>query len=364
MGVAEVESDASEAREHVRTLAHANTQLEAEVRMLRRTRDEHVGELASLRRAVGTATFERDAAAAQQQTQGEAAARTEETTMRQSQVIRELDEERLRLRGELERASVANEKLTAERDATALRLTHARESQAALQAEAAARADEATAALAKSDEATVELDSLRSALAAQQTGSQQLVEQMSERASGSSAQARAAVKELAAARGAAAEAQAARDAALAKLKEADSERQAAVAAAEKKYAGLAAEHELLLDAERSLRRQLATGGGGGVAARGGGGGPPGGGGFGGGLAGLEPEEDDEGGDFMADYDDDGTAGGVRASLAAQMETLEAESASRLEALGRADGEAASIGSGLAAARSEIDALRGRLQRDA
>ena len=96
-------------------------------------------------------------------------------------MIRELDEERLRLRGELERASVANEKLTAERDATALRLTHARESQAALQAEAAARADEATAALAKSDEATVELDSLRSALAAQQTGSQQLVEQMSER---------------------------------------------------------------------------------------------------------------------------------------------------------------------------------------
>ena len=88
MGVAEVESDASEAREHVRTLAHANTQLEAEVRMLRRTRDEHVGELASLRRAVGTATFERDAAAAQQQTQGEAAARTEETTMRQSQVSR------------------------------------------------------------------------------------------------------------------------------------------------------------------------------------------------------------------------------------------------------------------------------------
>ena len=81
-GGVQVEQHTSSRRERGASIA----QHEAELRLLRRAREENGEEIANLRRAVGTASFERDAANKQLAQREEGARRSEETLQRQCAV--------------------------------------------------------------------------------------------------------------------------------------------------------------------------------------------------------------------------------------------------------------------------------------
>lgn len=305
---AETEQEANTAQSERRTLAEENAQLEVELRLLRRAHEDQVrgtqrfphpartphripprrlscsapppaapachpahhhislqvNELATLRRALGTASFERDANAKQleamrdlEQQEGT----SKEAFQRQCEVIKELDAERSKLRGEVERTAQRCDVAAQENERLVRQLQAARDAHETLQAGLVAREDALKAAEAERDAAQRQ-QAAAEAAREQSAATGQAAADLALQAERTAAEAHDAMKQLAAERARAGELSAAHGAAQRKVRMQEEELQAMqddATAAQERYTVLLRQHELLIESEHELRLRLQHG---------------------------------------------------------------------------------------------------------
>ncbi|KAL1524944.1 hypothetical protein AB1Y20_019820 [Prymnesium parvum] len=236
--------EAVSVRTQHRELTESNGQHEVELRMLRQTNEEQKHEIDTLRRALGTASFERDAAARKLEARGEhgSPGRSAEVYQRQCETIKELDADRSRLRLEVERLAQRADATQRQNESLTRQLEQAKEAHALQHAQAASALNALRMAEAERDQAKLELHR-----PAASDGAAAYSEATDLR------------RQLAAARTQGAELTALLDSAKLELrsqaKDIETQR-AAAQALQHQYDVLLRQHELLLESEHALRFQL------------------------------------------------------------------------------------------------------------